>query len=186
MATSIGAKSSRKGAAFERLVARKLSWWVSDGKRDDLFWRSVQSGGSALPSQVGDIAAIDSQGEVLTSRFVIECKHRNAAVISAFVYGEGGILRKWWSKVCLEAKQVNRRPLLIVREQCKPILVGLRPRDLALIFRLQHGIECPASDLCLIPFNELLSASFSAATKPDSRGILPLGVLRMGADGDIV
>ena len=36
-----------KGSEFEREMCKCLSLWWTDSKRDDVFWRSAQSGGRA-------------------------------------------------------------------------------------------------------------------------------------------
>jgi len=75
---------SRKGSAFERLICRVLScWWTGDESRDDVFWRSSQSGGRATErakkgkktfGSYGDIAAVDPIGLPLLKYFTIELK----------------------------------------------------------------------------------------------------------------
>ena len=73
-----------KGSAYERAICKRLSLYVSKGKRDDLFWRSAMSGGRATlqakkgkkaQAQAGDITSIAAEGNKLTSTFMIECKH---------------------------------------------------------------------------------------------------------------
>jgi hypothetical protein len=76
-----------KGGDFEREVSKKLSLWWSKGlggkPRDDIFWRSSQSGGRATQrfkkgvrtyGSYGDIAAVDPIGEPLLKLFTIELK----------------------------------------------------------------------------------------------------------------
>lgn len=74
---------SQKGGAFERQTCRDLSEWLSEGKRDDLLWRSSMSGGRATvrgrkgkttAGHYGDVAATCPQGEPLTRAFAIELK----------------------------------------------------------------------------------------------------------------
>lgn len=74
---------AKKGSAFEREICKKLSLWWSEGDRDDIFWRSSQSGGRATLrarkgqstyGSYGDIAAIDPIGEPLLKVFTIELK----------------------------------------------------------------------------------------------------------------
>lgn len=78
------AKGSRKGAAFERAICRKLSLWWTRNLRDDVFWRTSQSGGRATErakkgqstfGQFGDIAANDPIGKPLLDCFTWELKH---------------------------------------------------------------------------------------------------------------
>jgi hypothetical protein len=73
----------RKGGAFERLIANMLSLWWSDGKRDDIFYRTASSGGRATQrskrgksthGQYGDIQAADPIGQPLMDLCVVECK----------------------------------------------------------------------------------------------------------------
>jgi hypothetical protein len=77
---------ARKGSSFEREICTKLSlWWTQDLKepRDDIFWRSSQSGGRATErskkgkttyGSYGDIAALDPIGAPLLKMFTIELK----------------------------------------------------------------------------------------------------------------
>lgn len=72
-----------KGSQFERDICRQLSLWWSDGKHDDLFWRTSQSGGRATVrgrkglgtrGHCGDICSTDSEGEPLTRLITFELK----------------------------------------------------------------------------------------------------------------
>ena len=73
----------QKGSSFERKICKELSLWITDGERDDLFWRSSNSGGRATivavdgtrHTQSGDISAIHPLGHAFTETFVVECKH---------------------------------------------------------------------------------------------------------------
>ncbi len=76
-------KGRNKGAAFERHICKLLSAWWSDGERDDIFWRSVTSGGRAKSrskkgkmtyGQHGDIQATDPIGQPLIDLCSIELK----------------------------------------------------------------------------------------------------------------
>lgn len=72
-----------KGSAYEREVCKLLSRWWTDGERDDIFWRSSNSGGRATVRKrqgkgthgsYGDVAATDPIGEPLLKLFTIELK----------------------------------------------------------------------------------------------------------------
>lgn len=76
------AKSS-KGGSFERQVSKELSLWWTEQERDDIFWRSSQSGGRATvrgrkgkstAGSYGDITALDPIGEPLIANFCLELK----------------------------------------------------------------------------------------------------------------
>ena len=77
------AKKSLKGGRFEREVSKQLSLWWTEGERDDVFWRSSQSGGRATTrakggkltaGSYGDITALDSVGEPFLKYFCLELK----------------------------------------------------------------------------------------------------------------
>ena len=72
-----------KGSGFERDVCKDLGLWWTYGQRDDVFWRSSNSGGRATVrraagkdthGQHGDICATDPVGEPLTQLCSIELK----------------------------------------------------------------------------------------------------------------
>ncbi len=72
-----------KGSAFEREVCKKLSLWWTNSERDDVFWRSSNSGGRATArgktgkrtaGSYGDVAAIDPVGKPLLELCTIEIK----------------------------------------------------------------------------------------------------------------
>lgn len=78
---------NRKGSAFERKICKQLSEWWSEAlegtARDDIFWRSSQSGGRATQraksgkntfGSQGDIAAVDPVGRPLLEVFTLELK----------------------------------------------------------------------------------------------------------------
>lgn len=72
-----------KGGSFEREICKLLSKWWTGGERDDVFWRSSQSGGRATQraksgkttyGSYGDVTAVDPIGEPLLKLFTIELK----------------------------------------------------------------------------------------------------------------
>ena len=72
-----------KGSQFEREFAKLLSRWWTEGERDDVFWRSSNSGGRATIRQAsgistfmqaGDIAATDPIGIPLLEVITFELK----------------------------------------------------------------------------------------------------------------
>lgn len=77
------AKGASKGSEFERVIAKRLSLWWSDGERDDIFWRVKGSGGRATNRKKNgkqtanadsDICAEDASGFILTDYCSIEIK----------------------------------------------------------------------------------------------------------------
>jgi len=72
-----------KGSAFERDICEQLSLWWTDGKRDDVFWRTSGSGARAKTrsktkqdtfGQYGDVQATDPIGQPLMDLCSVELK----------------------------------------------------------------------------------------------------------------
>lgn len=72
-----------KGGQFEREIAKQLSLWWSKGRRDDIFWRTSNSGGRAsirhknsksTDGQYGDLCASDPLGLPLIRLLTFELK----------------------------------------------------------------------------------------------------------------
>jgi len=77
------------------------------------------SGGRALPSCAGDISAIEREGCPLTETFVIECKHVKGHLFEPLVFYQKSQVVNWWLKVCDEADEHGRLPMLIVQQTGK-------------------------------------------------------------------
>jgi hypothetical protein len=123
----------QKGSEWERECCKRLSLWLTNGVRDDLFWRSAMSGGRATiqhrkgianKTQVGDITAIDPLGEeMLLRHVVVECKFRkNVDMLASFLCKRGS-LYGWWHKEVEKAYRVNRDPMVIVLQNRLPALL---------------------------------------------------------------
>jgi hypothetical protein len=125
------AKSS-KGAAFERTVCSQLSlWWTQDlnPPRDDVFWRTSQSGGRATERMKknvttayssGDVTFIDPIGQPFIDALMIELKrgYTSEIAILDFLDKSKGqpILAKWWDKAVKEKTEAGRKyPMLIFK-----------------------------------------------------------------------
>jgi len=72
-----------KGSEFEREICKKISLWWTNDERDDVFWRSAQSGGRATQraksgkkthGSYGDLTALDPIGEPLLKVWTMEMK----------------------------------------------------------------------------------------------------------------
>lgn len=86
-------KGNGKGPNFERLLAKKLSLWASDGTRDDLIWRTSGSGarakvrahkGDKTAGAYGDLKAEHPKAFFLFKNTVFELKigYKNWCVLS--------------------------------------------------------------------------------------------------------
>lgn len=121
----------QKGSAFERDVCKSLSLWVSKGKQTDLFWRSAMSGGRATVGRkkgellrvAGDICAVTPEGHVLTDKYYIECKFYRDLDIDAFFTKSRGKLTQFWIECAEGARNYNKAPMLIAKQNLIPTLV---------------------------------------------------------------
>ena len=168
-----GVCGKQKGSGFEREICKKLSDWISGGERDDIFWRSAMSGGRATlqfkkgadnKSQVGDISSINKLGDKFTDHFVIECKFYKDIKIDSLVYRfpKKSSLLEFWNDLTKLCFKVNKHPIIIFKQNNKPVLLG------ASLFFCNTAFEGSAlselaifpnenDDLYLYNFNESLS-----------------------------
>lgn len=159
-------RGAGKGAAFERETCKKLSLWVSGGKRDDLFWRSAMSGGRASiafkkggtnKSQAGDLCAMDHEGIPFMSKFMVECKFYRDLDLFQGVIGNYGRLKKFWVEANKQAKRSGKIPLLVAKQNNFPPLVitndaGADELHLYPIIRVTFvgKLDGPARHLCFL------------------------------------
>ncbi len=129
-----GGKS--KGSSFEREVCVKLSKWISDGKRDDIFWRSAMSGGRATVgskkniirnTQVGDITSVDPLGNKLTNKYIIECKYYKNIHVESLLFGKpkNNSIYEFWIKLNKQCIEFRKDPILIIKQNNLPTLMGI-------------------------------------------------------------
>ena len=143
-----GAKA--KGNAQEVMVAKLLSKWLTRGEREDVLERSPASGAKFTSHQkrqrdfgniAGDIIAVADSGMLLVSRFVIEVKHRNEEGINinglVFRTSESGILL-FWKKLLLECEQTKKLPMLIFKQNNRPLMLGLCKEGIDLFSYQKH------------------------------------------------
>lgn len=124
--------SKIKGNIFETSACKTISLFLTSGERDDLFWRSSNSGGRQTVrarqgketyNQAGDLTTTHPDGEMFMSVFVIECKHhKDINLWSLITDTENQTLLGWWKTHVKKAEEVSKIPLLIVRQNHKPIL----------------------------------------------------------------
>jgi hypothetical protein len=122
-----------KGSQFERDISKKLSLWFSNNKRDDLFWRSQNSGGrwttrfqkqKKTIGQSGDIASTTEETFSFIEKFYIECKaYKDINIWSLFKRENKGNIKTWWNKAKKQAKSENKIVWLILKQNNKPIIV---------------------------------------------------------------
>jgi hypothetical protein len=148
-----------KGSGFERQVCKHLSLWISQGAREDVFWRSAMSGGrGTLLSKkakqggnvAGDITATAKEGHLLTDPFFVECKFYAKLDLTSFLLGlERGALHKFWAQAEVQAKSHNKAPLLIGKQNLLPPFVLVLEDTLPLLLQEQeHWPPAPVLRLC--------------------------------------
>jgi hypothetical protein len=121
-----------KGSAFERIICRKLTKWVTGEEKPEIFWRSAASGAQATMSRKkgfkskmgGDIMAIDERGILFTDYFYCECKTYRELRIEDFLNHSGNLFL-FWNKCVKEAEESNKRPLLIFKSNRSKIYMLL-------------------------------------------------------------
>lgn len=155
----------RKGGAFEREIAVLLSLWVSKGERKDLYWRAAMSGGRATiqykkgidnKTQAGDLSCIDSSGEQLTNRYVIECKTYKNVHLDSIIYkysNKTDCVFNWWETLKSICIVQEKEPLLIFKQNGRPILIGMFPNKNTIIKDKKLIID----DMLITDFRSFLS-----------------------------
>lgn len=137
MAVKKRVNSKQKGASFERAICSRLSLWVTDMKRDDVFWRSAMSGGRAtlakaasgnrFHAQSGDICAVDPSGASFISKFTVECKSLKDVSATRLLFNSGEAeLVKCWDQAVKETNP-GMIPLLIIKQNRYPELLCTSP-----------------------------------------------------------
>jgi hypothetical protein len=122
-----------KGNSFERKICREFSRFITGEEKKDIFWRSINSGGYSTtknkkgePSEnhCGDMASIDPEGKLLINKCIFEFKHYKDINIWSILYPEmtGNNITGWWNIHLRRASDVNRHPILITRQNNKPVL----------------------------------------------------------------
>jgi len=160
-----------KGENFEREIPVDLSLWWSDGKRDDIFWRSSGSGsraktraktGKKTSNSYGDISYIDAIGEPLTAIFMFSLKRgyskKKGKKVDPLAMIDSkqrtNLFEEWWIEA--EEDRLNaQRPASIVIFQRDYM------RSCVLISRIQLQ---PLISQSPIGFNSFSQLSFSIPT----------------------
>ena len=119
-----------KGSSFEREICKTLSkWWTQDldEPRDDIFWRTSQSGGRATTrakqnistaNSYGDVGWIDPIGQSFLDNCLLELKRGYTHEISIldFIDKAKGvpILIQWWDKATGERHLAGRKYTVLI------------------------------------------------------------------------
>lgn len=126
--------SKKKGNTFEREMARRISLWISNDQRDDLIWRSINSGAlftsrakkkqTGYAEQIGDLAPIDPLAKWFLYHFPIELKSYKNLQVEGLIWGSKSILLDFWQIHWAQCNQFGRNPILIAKQNRKdPIIL---------------------------------------------------------------
>lgn len=124
--------SHGKGSEYERCVSKKLSFWISDGKNDDIFWRTQTSGARQTQrkklkkdtfGQDGDIQAVHPLGFQFCRIFSLECKnYKDMNLWSLINPTKNFSIYSFWMESVEKAYEVGKFPILVARQNRKPDL----------------------------------------------------------------
>lgn len=159
--------SKQKGAAFERLICRKLSMWISRGTNSDLFWRSAMSGGRATVAWTkkdktvkssGDITATDAAGYLFTAAFSVECKSYKDYTLDALIFNRKGGLPEFWRQCRRDANRSMKQPLLIVKKNNYQEIVCVSATGMKMLGIDMSMIKAifPAVDMHILLLSDLI------------------------------
>src|SRR4030067_1921593 len=160
-----------KGSSYEREIAKKLSLWLTAGKRNDCIWRTSNSGGQATvtksDTQCGDLHAVRPEAQKFFDTFSLELKNYKELDFFQFFTGSKTefIINKWWSQALGVATRANKEPLLIFKINRKTeLLVYSNDRLFPTFFRkklennfyLPYMTICDSYNLILLPLDKFL------------------------------
>lgn len=170
-------KGKSKGSSFERLICTRLSLWVTNGQRNDIFWRSATSGGRAtmrsrkgekVTVQFGDICAVDPLGHPFLERWYLECKAYRDLRLASFILSGTGPLRNFWDRAKQEAKSYRREPMLICKQNQFPVFVIL-PRRHDILDSVRLTAVLPSHNCTVVLFDDIVNTQHLASKKQTVR-----------------
>lgn len=148
-----------KGGAYERAVAKRLSCWLNGGPQEPIqLWRSTLSGGWAArdTTDVGDLAPKEEKGREFRTHFGVECKHWNDISLWGIFSHSTPKIQEWWTKLSQECYEHKICPLLIMKKDRFPELVGF-PLGMFHEDMFTRIIDLPHLGLTLIMLEEFLT-----------------------------
>ena len=110
----MGKFSSRKGAAFERRIAKMF-----EDAYGYAISRTPQSGGWGKHFTSGDLVAPEHP----EFPWFCECKNDQSWNLWSSIFENKGMVDKWWIKACRQAKNEGKEPLLVIGQDVQKPLV---------------------------------------------------------------
>ena len=160
--------SKQKGAAQERIVCVALSLWLTNGKQEDVLWRSSMSGGRStvahakgkrMAAQAGDISCIHPAGHTFISKFMVEVKaYANLDYVG--LLSNRGHLVDFWNEAKMQAKRYGKFPLLIAKQNRQPTVACLTLAGIEALQLPKHSIIiAPKMNLRVVLFEDFLKCA---------------------------
>ncbi len=163
------ANGKSKGNEFERSISKIFSNWWTNHERDDVFWRTQNSGGRftnrshkglKTHNQGGDICSVHPDGELFSSLFFVECKNYKNIGLWTLVTKKG-LLSVWWYKALSDSAKDCKIPLLVVKENNKPIIIFF-PSKFLHIFNFENDefilfFHLSGEETCMCLLDDFLS-----------------------------
>lgn len=157
----------QKGGTFEREICKKLSLWISNSTRDDIFWRSAMSGGRASVqfkkgqqnlTQAGDISAIDPLGDFFIKKCIVECKfYKNLQLENLFFTVSNSGIVGFWNILLQKIADSKKIPFLVVKQNYKEPLLGTSYRMKSLLKKHNY----PDFSIGIFPERDLIIYDFA-------------------------
>lgn len=156
-----------KGGQFERDMARRLSLWLTDGKKDDCLWRSAGSGSMSTNSikrgtgakqyQASDLSPNSPEAYLLLDRFTIECKYYANLQLEALLFNPKCQILTFWKQARRDADSVGKLPFLIAKQNRRPIMVGLPIGILVKLGVVPIHLTVSSANLTLLHLDDFLT-----------------------------
>lgn len=121
-----------KGNKFQWKIAKLLSLWWTENKRDDVFIPTGSSGaratnrfkkGKKTLNQDADITSVDLDGFLFIKTFSIEVKFYKKFSLNHLIYKNKDDLYNWWLQASGDAERDNKHPLLILKQNKLPEII---------------------------------------------------------------
>lgn len=97
------------------IIMRKGGSKAKGNSFENKIYDDVRAKGYFIRKNKGSGNAEDNKGDLETNNLLIECKHHKKVT--------EGMVIKWMDKILLEAKPLDKYPILIVKENYTPIKV---------------------------------------------------------------
>jgi hypothetical protein len=121
-----------KGSAFERYVAKTLTFWLSGKEKPYIFWRSPGSGmiqtlSLCQEGMSGDIIAVKDEGKFFTNLISLEAKngYRHADFHKHFKNIKNNEINDFWKQCIGDARKAGKWGMLIYRKKGHKVIIGL-------------------------------------------------------------